>query len=90
MSRRLRSALDIVSDIGVLGFDLQRHNEKDIHAAVTLLRTANPEMFDWIVQQLQAHAPKCLCTDLRTDEHGRIRAPHPDCPTHPAAAVGGS
>jgi hypothetical protein len=26
--------------------------------------------------------PICLCTDLRTDGHGHIRNPHPDCPIH--------
>jgi len=60
MTRKLRPALNIVSDIGALGFDLQHHTDAEIADAVTLLRTVNPEMFDWIVKVLQVptHAPK--------------------------------
>jgi hypothetical protein len=46
--------LEIVSDIGSLGFDLQHHNETDIAYAVQVLRTVNPQMFDWLVQVLGA------------------------------------
>jgi hypothetical protein len=50
--RKLRSALEIVSDIGALGFDLQHHDDVTIAAAVDLLRTVNPGMFDYLAQVL--------------------------------------
>ena len=56
MKRRLRPALEIVSAIGSLGFDLQHHAEPDISEAVRVLRTVNPEMFDWLVRILQPAA----------------------------------
>lgn len=56
MSRKLRPALDLVSDIGKLGFDLQHHSDEQIAEAVTMLRTVNPEMFDFISRQLAAPA----------------------------------
>lgn len=52
MPRRLRPALELVSDIGKLGFDLQHHSDEQIAEAVQVLRTVNPEMFDWIVRAL--------------------------------------
>jgi len=52
MSRKLRPAVNIVSDIGSLAFDLHQHDEGQIAAAVELLRTVNPEMFDWLVRVL--------------------------------------
>jgi hypothetical protein len=53
MSRRkLRPAVELVSDIGSLGFDLQHHGEEQIREAVKLLRTVNPEMFDWLARLL--------------------------------------
>ena len=54
MSRKLRPVLNIVSDIGSLGFDLQHHTDADIAEAVKLLRTVNPEMFDYLVKALSA------------------------------------
>lgn len=57
-ARKLRPALDIVSDIGALGFDLQHHDDQSITAAVTLLRTVNPEMFDWLVKVLEPESEK--------------------------------
>lgn len=48
MTRRLRPALEIVSDIGSLGFDLQHHKQSDIYEAVATLRTVNPDMFNWL------------------------------------------
>ena len=58
MSRKLRDALEIVSDIGALGFDLQHHNEMQIAHAVALLRTVNPEMFDWLAKLLADRPPE--------------------------------
>lgn len=52
MTRKLRPALEIISDIGALGFDLQHHSDAVIADAVTLLRTVNPELFSWLVQVL--------------------------------------
>jgi hypothetical protein len=53
MARRLRSAIELVSDIGSLGFDLQHYSELEIKQAVKVLREFNPEMFDWLVRALQ-------------------------------------
>ncbi len=52
MTRKLRPALDLVSGIGSLGFDLQHHSETDIAEAVRVLRTVNPEIFDWLAAKL--------------------------------------
>jgi len=54
--RRLRPALELVSDIGCLGFDLQHHSDVQIAEAVKLLRLSNPQMFDWLVKVLAAGA----------------------------------
>jgi hypothetical protein len=56
MARRLRSAVELVSDIGSLGFDLQHHSEAQIAEAVRLLRTVNPQLFDWLVRVLTESA----------------------------------
>ncbi len=58
MTRKLRPALELVSAIGSLGFDLQHHSDTDIADAVELLRKVNPEMFDFIWRVLAA--PKVL------------------------------
>lgn len=52
MTRKLRPAIEIVSDIGSLGFALQHHSDDAIQQAVIVLRTVNPEMFDWLVKIL--------------------------------------
>lgn len=52
MSRKLRPALDLISAIGVLGFDLQHHSDRAIADAMTLMRTVNPEMFAWLSKVL--------------------------------------
>lgn len=52
MARKLRPALNIVSDIGSLAFDLQHHSNEQIAEAVAILHTVNPEMFDWLVERL--------------------------------------
>lgn len=54
MSRRLRPAVEIVSDIGSLGFDLQHYSDEQIAEAVKVLRTVNTEMFDWLCKVLAA------------------------------------
>jgi hypothetical protein len=43
-----------VSDIGSLGFDLQHHSEVEIAHAVAILRTVNPQMFEWLSRVLGA------------------------------------
>lgn len=50
--RKLRTAIEIVSNIGSLGFDLQHHSDVQIVEAVKLLRMVNPEMFEWLVRVL--------------------------------------
>ena len=52
MSRKLRPAVEIVSDIGALGFALQHHSAADIASAVHFVRIINPEMFDWLAELL--------------------------------------
>lgn len=47
-----RPALDIVSAIGSLGFELQHHSDAAIVDAVALLRTVNPDLFTWLVHAL--------------------------------------
>lgn len=56
MARKLRPALEIVSDIGSLGFDLQHHDPVQIAAAVALIRTVNPEMIEWLARVLTEEA----------------------------------
>lgn len=63
MTRKLRTALTIVSDIGALGFDLQHHSDEAVAEAVKILRTVNPEMFDYLSRVLsvgasQPHSPE--------------------------------
>ena len=53
MSRRNRSAVEIVSQIGSLGFDLQYHSDADIAEAVALLRSVNGSMFEWLLAVLR-------------------------------------
>lgn len=66
MARKLRPALNIVSDIGSLAFDLQHHSDEQIAAAVALLRTVNPEMFNWLVQKLgPVHGNLLLQKDVK-------------------------
>lgn len=52
MARKLRPAISIISDIGCLGFDLQHYSDHDILVAMTFMRTANPEMFDFLAKVL--------------------------------------
>lgn len=52
MTRRLRPAIEIVSNIGSLGFDLQQHDAVQIAHAVAILRKVNPDLFAWLVQAL--------------------------------------
>ena len=63
--RRLKTAIELVSDIGSVGFDLQHHSERDIAAAVAVLREVNGPMFDWLLRVLDgrprysAHGVTC-------------------------------
>lgn len=56
MARRLRSAVQLMSDIGSKAFDLQYHSDKDIAEAVAVLRDVNGPMFDWLVSRLSSLA----------------------------------
>lgn len=69
--RRLRAALELVSDIGSLGFDLQHHSEVDIMEAVKLLRTVNPELFTWLVRMLGEPTSVCA-VDPHVDSTGKL------------------
>lgn len=86
--RRLRPAIEIISDIGSLGYDLQHHAEPDIAAAMTFIRQANPEMFDWLAKVLDV-TKKCRhCgVDLkRFDSDWLDRETHLTCATGPNRA----
>jgi len=52
MKRRLRPALEIISDIAALGFDLRQHGAADIAEAVAFLRTVNPVLLEWLATVL--------------------------------------
>ncbi len=65
MTRQLRPAAEMVSDIGALGFALQHHSEAEIAHAVNFCRMVNPEMFDWLSKLLAGIPPP---SDRR--EHG--------------------
>lgn len=80
MPRKLRPALDLVSDIGSLGFDLQHHSDEQIAEAVRILRTVNPEMFDWIVKQLAAQAYPSTEARVLTDKRVAAQASPPTAP----------
>lgn len=64
MARKLRPALNIVSDIGCLGFDLQHHSEKDISEAVAFMRLSNQEMFDWIARHISGQGETAPAQEL--------------------------
>lgn len=93
MSRRLRTAVELVSDIGAKAFDLQHHSEAEIAAAVRILRKVNGPMFDWLVYMLASprSAPAtvplqidvCLCHAV-TGGHLAI---NPQCPVHAKATA---
>lgn len=53
MTRRLKSAVELVSDIGSKAFDLQHHSDEEIREAVRMLRHVNGPMFDWLVLALK-------------------------------------
>jgi hypothetical protein len=60
MSRKLRkptkTALEILSDIGCEGFDLQYYSETEIAEAMRFMRQANPQMFDWLARVLASRS----------------------------------
>lgn len=47
-----KTAVEIVSAIGSLGYDLQYYDEATIEQAVEFLRKVNPKLFDWLVDCL--------------------------------------
>lgn len=57
MARRLKGAVELVSDIGSKAFDLQHHSDEEIARAVRFLREVNGPMFDWLVSVLASGSP---------------------------------
>lgn len=57
MTRKLKSAVELVSDIGSKAFDLQHHSERDIAEAVACLKHINGPMFAWLIAVLSTGAP---------------------------------
>jgi hypothetical protein len=66
--RRLRPAVEIVSDIGALAHDLQQHGDVEIVEAVKFCRTANPEIFAWLVSVLSSFRSRPQSNEARTNE----------------------
>lgn len=60
MKRRLRSAVELVSDIGSKAFELQHHSDRDIAEAVKVLRSVNGPMFKWLVEALERPSDRGL------------------------------
>ena len=58
MTRRVRDAVELVSDIGGKAFDLQHRPDAEIREAVAVLRSVNGPMFDWLVSVLQGAVSK--------------------------------
>lgn len=69
-ARRLRPALDLVSAIGSLAFDLQHHDDAEIQTAVRYLRAVNAPLFDWLVDRLREPATTQHAV-ARADESGK-------------------
>lgn len=63
MARKLRLAIELISSIGSLGFDLQHHPDAAIEEAVALLRTVNPQMFDWLSRVLGQPPSRSVAID---------------------------
>lgn len=92
MARKLRPALEIVSGIGALGFDLQHHDSTQIAHAVAVLRTVNPELFSWLVQALGV-TPTEVSAEILSDGEGRkiqraTNSSSLEDPTDPPALAG--
>lgn len=71
MARRLKCAIELVSDIGSKAFDLQHHSDEEIAEAVKLLRDVNGPMFDWLVKALEA-PPAEAASDPHADSTGKL------------------
>jgi hypothetical protein len=52
MARKLKPAIELLSNIGSLGFDLQHHSDADIAEAMAFMRQANGPMFDYLAERL--------------------------------------
>ncbi len=52
MTRKLKPAAELVSDIGVKAMDLMAHPDEDVKLAVRFVAKVNPEIFDWLRRQL--------------------------------------
>lgn len=52
MPRKRKMAIELLSQIGTLGYDLQFHHQAEIAEAMKFMRTANPELFDWLAKVL--------------------------------------
>ena len=61
--RHLRSAVDLVAEIGALAFELQHRRDDEIDRAVVFLRRGNGPRFDWLVTKLSAPQASERTTD---------------------------
>lgn len=52
-----KTVLELPSDIGQSGMELQRHPAAEIKECVTFMRNVNPALFDWISECLAASRP---------------------------------
>jgi len=56
--RRLRSARELLTDIGALAADLREHSEAEIAEALDFLWTVNPTLFEWLARTLSARVER--------------------------------
>lgn len=69
MARKLRSAVELASDIGAKAFDLYAHGDRAAVDALRVLVSVNPEMFAWLRDRLnEATTQEPSATALRGDE----------------------
>ena len=53
--RKLKHAVELVSDIGALAVDLHNgYRDEDAHAAFVFLAKVNPQLFAWLKDRLVA------------------------------------
>ena len=89
-TRRVKSALELLSDIGSKASDLQGHGPLEIARAMQFMRECgNGPMFDWLVLMLQpeqcsaaavVHGRTCPKAPHDSGRHGYLHAPDDDHP----------
>ena len=52
MSRSRKTSIELLSDIGSKAYDLQAFTDLEIQAALSVLRSVNAPLFDWLTALL--------------------------------------